>query len=146
MQKPATTMQFVRIAPGEYLMGCSPGDDQGADDERPSHRVRITKAFDLAKYEVTQDEWMSVMGENPSEFPGLNRPVEHVSYFDALEFLRRLNSRQDGYRYRLPTEAEWEYAARAGVTTATIGVLGDVAWYFTNSHNETHPVGEKKPN
>lgn len=139
-------LEVVRIAPGEFMMGCSNGDTACNDDERPSHRVRITKAFEIGKYEVTQAQYQSVMGTNPSTIRGDNRPVETVSKDEALEFLNRLNARNDGYRYRLPTEAEWEYVARAGSTASSTSPLNDVAWHAGNSDDETHPVGTKKPN
>lgn len=86
------------------------------------------------------------MGSNPSHFKGADRPVENVSWNDVQEFLQRLNARNDGYRYRLPTEAEWEYAARAGSKSARYGELNAVAWYDDNSGKETHPEGQKQPN
>ena len=106
-------MTFVLIPPGEFRMG---SDDKDANqDERPVHTVRLTQAFYLGKYEVTQGQWQAVMGKNPSRFTGdTNRPVEQVSWDDVQEFIRRLNAREGGAQYRLPTEAEWEYAARAG--------------------------------
>jgi formylglycine-generating enzyme required for sulfatase activity len=108
--------------------------------------VRITKGFEMGKYEVTQAQWEAVMGSNPSEFKGADRPVEQVSWEDAQQFLSRLNARGDGYRYRLPTEAEWEYAARAGTTGKYYGELDEIAWYKGNFGGQTHPVGQKKPN
>ena len=145
-QQPVDQMQFVRVSPGEFMMGCSDGDNDCGDEEKPAHRVRITKAFEIGKYEVTQAQWESVMGENYSEFKGANRPVEHVSWLDAQEFLRRLTSKQDGYRYRLPTEAEWEFAARAGTTGPYPGEPDEIGWYTETSGAQTHPVGQKKPN
>ena len=120
--------------------------------EKPVHTVRLTQAFYLGKYEVTQGQWQAVMGKNPSQFTGdANRPVEQVSWDDVQEFIRRLNAREGGAQYRLPTEAEWEYAARAGSTTAySFGndarQLGEYAWYRDNAGGKTHPVGQKKPN
>jgi formylglycine-generating enzyme required for sulfatase activity len=124
-------------------MGCSSGDGACDVDEKPAHRVQITKAFEIGKYEVTQAQWQAVMGSNPSTIKGDDRPVETVSKNEAHDFLARLNARNDGYRYRLPTEAEWEYAARAGGTQNAS--LDEVAWYAANSGDETHPVGQKKP-
>jgi formylglycine-generating enzyme required for sulfatase activity len=144
--KNAVDMEFVKIAPGEFIMGCSDGDTQCNADEKPAHRVRITKAFEMGKYEVTQAQWRSVMNTNPSTVHGDNHPVETVAKSDAEEFLAKLNAQNDGYRYRLPTEAEWEYAARAGTKSAFAGKLSDIAWYSENSEDETHPVGTKKPN
>jgi formylglycine-generating enzyme required for sulfatase activity len=142
----APDMEFVRIAPGEFMMGCSPGDQQCAPDENPRHRVQITKSFEIGKYEVTQAQWVALMGENPSSNKGDTLPVETVSKLEAQEFVAKLNARNDGYRYRLPTEAEWEYAARAGMDAPYSGPLDQVAWYAANSEDETHPVGQKRPN
>jgi formylglycine-generating enzyme required for sulfatase activity len=139
--------EFVKVAPGEFTMGCSAGDNQCEDAEKPAHRVRITRGFEIGKYEVTQAMWESVMGSNPSHFKRFpNRPVERVTWDDIQEFLQRLNARKDGYRYRLPTEAEWEYAARAGSAGPYSGPLKDVAWYRGNSDEQTHDVGQKQPN
>lgn len=142
--KNAIGMEFVKIAPGEFMMGCSTGDSQCDADENPAHRVQITKAFQIGKFEVTQAQWQAVMGSNPSTIQGDNRPVETVSKEEAQDFLAKLTAQNDGYRYRLPTEAEWEYAARAGAPVPAS--LDDVAWYAANSGDETHPVGQKKPN
>jgi len=137
---------YVRIEPGTFLMGCSPGDGGCDDDEKPAHRVRITTGFETGKFEVTQAEWEAVMGSNPSRFKGADRPVENVSWEGVQQFLSRLKARGHGYRYRLPTEAEWEYAARAGTTGKYYGELDEIAWYEGNSGGQTHPVGQKKPN
>ncbi len=141
-------IEFVQIQPGEFAMGCSPGDDGCAAGESPAHRVRITRGFQMGRQEVTQTQWESVMGSNPSYFREAARPVESVSWDDVQEFLRRLNARNDGFRYRLPTEAEWEYAARAGTTDKYAGArsLADVAWDYSTSGGETHPAGQKQPN
>ena len=145
-QAPSFSMEFVRISPGEFFMGCSNGDELCTENEKPAHRVRITKPFEIARFEVTQAQWAAIMGENYSQFKGPDRPVENVSWQDAQEFLRRLTARNDGYLYRLPTEAEWEYAARAGATEAFPGVAYELGWYYENSNEQTHPVGTKKPN
>jgi formylglycine-generating enzyme required for sulfatase activity len=142
----ASLIEFVKVEPGEFTMGCSEKDTACKADEKPAHRVRITKAFEIGKYEVTQAQWQAVMGSNPSVMHGDARPVESISKGEAQEFLNKLNARSDGYRYRLPTEAEWEYAARAGSTSPYAGKLDDIAWYAGNSEDETHPVGKKKPN
>src|SRR6202167_2094075 len=110
----STHIEFVRIASGEFIMGCSTGDEACDADEKPAHRVQISKSFEIGKYEVTQAQWQAVMGSNPSTIKGDDHPVETVSKNEAHDFLARLNARNDGYKYRLPTEAEWEYAARAG--------------------------------
>jgi formylglycine-generating enzyme required for sulfatase activity len=130
---------FVQIPAGEFMMG----SENGNADEKPVHRVRISHPFEMSKYEVTQAQWEAVMGSNPSEFKGAKMPVENVSWYDAQEFIQRLNARDDGYVYRLPTEAEWEYACRAG---NYVGKLDAMAWYDNNSDNTTHPVGTKQPN
>jgi formylglycine-generating enzyme required for sulfatase activity len=140
------SMEFVKIAPGEFIMGCSTGDNDCTEDEKPAHRVQITKAFEIGKYEVTQSQWRSVMGSNPSTMRGDDHPVETVSRDEARDFLARLTARNDGYRYRLPTEAEWEYAARAGTTAAQPAPLDEIAWYDADSEDASHPVGRKKPN
>jgi len=139
-------MEFVRIPPGEFMMGCSEGDVLCDADETPRHRVQLTKGFEIGKFEVTQAQWMALMHDNPSSQQGSDLPVETISKLDAQQFLAKLNDLHDGYRYRLPTEAEWEYAARAGQNPATPGKLDEIAWYAANSDEETHPVGMKKPN
>jgi len=141
-----TAMEFVKIQPGEFLMGCSANDSECNDNEKPAHPVRITKAFEIGKYEVTQAQWQSVMGNNPSKFKTPDLPVENVSWRDTQTFFQKMNDRNDGYRYRLPTEAEWEYAARAGTNGAYAGSLDAVGWYRENSHERSHPVGQKQPN
>jgi formylglycine-generating enzyme required for sulfatase activity len=134
-------IEFVKIPPGEFLMGSTL-----AADERPPHRVRITHAFEIGRDEVTQAQWQAVMGANPSAFRGPNRPVEMVSWDDVQQFLTKLNARKDGYRYRLPSEAEWEYAARAGAAGDYAVDLDSAAWHNGNSGGETHEVGAKEPN
>ena len=135
-------MQFVRIQPGAFTMGSASGDAC----ERPPHTVRITIPFEMGKYEVTQAQWESIMGSNPSGFKGADLPVDTVSWEDVQQFLGRLNAMQSRYRYRLPTEAEWEYAARAGSTSDQYGNLDDIAWWQRNSGYGTRPVGRKQPN
>jgi formylglycine-generating enzyme required for sulfatase activity len=139
-------MEFVKIAPGEFTMGCSEGDTQCNADEKPAHRVQITRPFELGTYEVTQAQWQAVMNTNPSTIHGADHPVETISKTDTETFLNALNAKNDGYHYRLPTEAEWEYAARAGTIGPFAGSLKDIAWYSENSDDETHPVGMKQPN
>lgn len=140
-------MEFVTVPAGRFMMGCSPGDRDCEGDERPRHEVTISRSFQLGVCEVTQGQWAKVMGNNPSHFRGDdNLPVEQVSWNDAQTFVTKLSALNDGYRYRLPTEAEWEYAARGRTTERYYGDLDEVAWYDFNSCNETHPVGQKQPN
>jgi formylglycine-generating enzyme required for sulfatase activity len=148
-------MEFTLIPAGEFEMG-SPSNEEGRyDDEGPVHEVTIKKAFYMGSYEVTQEQWRAVMGNNPSRFKSLfkgdNRPVETVSWDDVQEFTRKLNEKEGTGKYRLPSEAEWEYACRAGTTTRysfgdSDSKLGEYAWYYDNSGSKTHPVGQKKPN
>ena len=149
-------MEFVGIPPGEFLMGAT--GENAYDNEQPVTRVRISQGFYLGKYEVTQAEWQAVMGNNPSRFSGCGRcPVGRISWEEVQEFIGRLNARSGGGRYRLPTEAEWEYAARAGTTTDTYAgdltkpdgndpVVNGIAWYEENSGKAIHAVGQKAPN
>ena len=143
-------MEMVYVAPGSFTMG-SPRSEDGHYDDETQHRVTLTKGYWLGKYEVTQRQWESVMGENPSRFTGPDRPVENVSWDDCQRFIAKVDAearRQFGGGTRLPTEAEWEYACRAG----TIGPYGgngnldDMGWYDGNSGSETHPVGQKQAN
>ena len=146
----ATGMEFIFVKGGCFQMGDTFGD--GEADEKPVHEVCVDD-FYLGKYEVTQGQWKKVMGSNPSHFKDLGDkcPVEMVSWNDTQEFISKFNS-QSGKKYRLPTEAEWEYAARSGgksekwVGTSNESSLGDYAWYNANSGIKTHPVGQKKPN
>jgi formylglycine-generating enzyme required for sulfatase activity len=134
-------MKFVRVDPGSFQMGSG----AGFDDERPVHEVTLSRGFYLQTTEVTQAQWQAVMGTNPSDFKGPDRPVEVVSWDDIQEFLKKLNAREKDTRYRLPTEAEWEYACRAGGKEPDVASnLGEVAWM--RGKLETHPVGQKKPN
>jgi formylglycine-generating enzyme required for sulfatase activity len=137
-----TRVEFVRIPAGEFMMGSS----EGEDNEKPVHRVVLSRSFEMGKYEVTQAQWEAVMGNNPSYFKGADLPVEQVSWEDIQYFLQAMNAKNDGYVYRLPTEAEWEYACRAGTTTPHAGYLDGMGWYEVNSGKQTHPVGTKQPN
>lgn len=139
--KNAFGMEFVWVPPGEFMMG----SDTGFGDEKPVHRVTIASGFYMCKYEVTQAQWQAVMRNNPSIFKGDDLPVEQVSWNDAQNFILKLNARNDGYIYHLPSEAEWEYAARATTTGDYAGDLDAIAWYRKNSAR-TKPVGEKQPN
>jgi formylglycine-generating enzyme required for sulfatase activity len=141
---------MVFVQGGTFTMGCT-GEQGGGcdDDEKPAHSVTVSD-FYIGKYEVTQKQWVEVMGSNPSEFKGDDLPVEKVSWDDVQEFIRKLNQ-QTGKKYRLPTEAEWEYAARGGNKSGGYKYsggnnIGDVAWYDGNSSNKTNKVGKKSPN
>ena len=142
------SMEFVKIAPGEFMMGCLPDDKDCVEDEVPRHKVRLTKGFEMGKYEVTQAQWEALMGagSNPSKNKGPQNPVDSIDKDDIHAFLDKLNARNDGYKYRLPTEAEWEYAARANAPEPPRASLADYAWFADNSDDESHPVGQKKPN
>lgn len=149
-QLKAKEMEMVLVKGGCYKMGDTFGD--GSANERPVHDVCV-KDFRMGKYPVTQIEWVAVMGTNPSREPscGETCPVENVSWSDVQEFIRKLNQRS-GKAYRLPTEAEWEYAARSGgkdekwAGTSRESELADYAWYYNNSSYRSHPVGQRKPN
>lgn len=141
-------MEFVLIPAGEFYMG-SPLSEKDRDiNEGPVHHITIAKEFYLGKYEVTQEQWREIMGDNPSWFEGENLPVEQVSLEDVQEFIEKLNQKEGADTYRLPSEAEWEYAARAGTTTEywfNKSNIDDYAWY-DNSDSGPHPIGLKKPN
>ena len=144
---PIAGMEFVRVPAGEFRMGST--SEEAFSREQPVTRVRISRAFELGKHEVTQAEWEAVMGSNPSLFDecGEGCPVEQVSWDDVQEFIGRLNALAGEARYRLPTEAEWEYAARAGTSGDRYGGdLDAIAWYDGNSGERPHPVGQKAPN
>jgi formylglycine-generating enzyme required for sulfatase activity len=155
---------FVRVEGGTFMMGSPLPEEEREDNETP-HKVTVT-SFYMGKYEVTQEEWVAVMGTNPSNFKGDNLPVEQVRWYDAIKYCNKRSVKEgltpayrgsgkgvtwNGNGYRLPTEAEWEYAARGGN-------LGDflvyryasnedvVTWYNGNSGEKTHPVGTKQPN
>jgi formylglycine-generating enzyme required for sulfatase activity len=139
-------MKFALMSAGEFMMG-----SEEYDAEKPVHNVKIGKPFYLGVYPVTQGEWKAVMGDNPSEFKGDDLPVESVSWHDAQEFINKLNEKERTNKYRLPSEAEWEYAAHAGTTTRYFfgddeSNLGEYAWYRENSGGKTHPVGQMKSN
>lgn len=150
---------LVRIPAGEFSMGLKGGHD----DEQPAHRVRITHPFDIGKFEVTQAQWETVLSEahptpgvklrnsegaevsrTPSHFQGASLPVETVSWHDVQLFLSRLNDRDPSHHYRLPTEAEWEYACKAGRHGETASEAE--AWTKENSKEQTHAAGQKSAN
>ncbi|MDK2826972.1 MAG: hypothetical protein PWQ63_908 [Methanolobus sp.] len=145
-------MEFVKVPAGDFLMGAPEEEEYSDRAERPVHEVTIGNDFYIGVYEVTQDQWVKVMGENPSYFTGDgDLPVEKVSWADANQFIGILNSMEGTETYRLPTEAEWEYAARAGTETAfcfgdDTSMLVDYGWYDANSEDKTWPVGMKDAN
>ena len=143
-------MEFVLIPSGTFIMGI-----ENHIEAYPPHQVTINTPFYLGQYEVTQKQWETVMGTNPSRFKGATNPVENVSWDDAQTFIARLNKKEGHNRYRLPTEAEWEHAARAGTTGPWFftdakeikhTALWPYAWFDPNAGGKTHPVGQKKPN
>ena len=131
--------RYLWIPPGKVTTGCSPGDKECYGDEYPSRDITLTRGFWLAETEVTQAAYEEIMGENPSYFDGPDLPVEYVSWENADAYCRRIGG-------RLPSEAEWEFAARAGTTGSRYGNLDEIAWYWNNSNFSTHPVKQKKPN
>lgn len=165
-------MQFVYVNPGTFQMGSNDGERE----EKPVHQVTISKGYWIGKYEVTQNEYQSIIGSNPSKFKDGKKPVEQVSWNDAVSFCKKLTARErkagrlpSGYKYCLPTEAQWEFAARGGTSSRGFKYSGsdnldDVAWYYENSGNcklndssfdndaldnnncRTHEVGTKSPN
>lgn len=137
-------LEMIRIPAGSFDMGSDNGDDEG-----PVHRVTIGKTFGLGKTEVTQGQWKTIMGINPSRYSdcGDNCPVENVSWNEAKDFIQKLNART-GKQYRLPSEAEWEYTCHAGVQNEYCGGdnVNSIAWYYATSGKSTHPVATKQPN
>jgi len=146
----SVNIEMIFVQGGTFTMGCTSEQGRGCfDGEKPSHRVTLSDFF-IGKYEVTQAQWRVIMGNNPSYFKGDNLPVEWVSWNDVQLFIRKLNA-HTGMQYRLPTEAEWEFAARGGNMSngykySGSNNVGSVAWYTDNSGNKTHPVGTKAPN
>ncbi len=150
---PGTSVSFdmVRVKAGSFTMGCT-SEQSGCDNDETTHRVTLAEDFYMGIYEVTQELWQAVMGTNPSRFKGSNRPVESVSWDDAQAFCRELSS-MTGKTFMLPTEAQWEYAARGGHLApqqqpmyAGSFSADAVAWYYDNSGGSTHPVATKRPN
>lgn len=141
-------MDFVLVPAGDFIMG----SQDGLENEAPIHAVRISQPFYLGKHEVTQGQWTAVMQTNPSHFRSdAALPVEQVSWEDVQEFISRLNTLEGKRLYRLPTEAEWEYAARAGSSSAysfgdNAGMLPTYAWHVSNAVGTTHAVGTREPN
>ena len=148
--KDGISIDMVRVEAGTFTMGATREMKKPNDDEKPTHQVTLTNDYYIGKYEVTQALWQAVMGNNPSYFKGDNLPVERVSWDDCQDFLSKLN-RITGKTFRLPTEAEWEYAARGGKKSRGYQYSGsknlsDVAWYKDNGGSKTHAVGTKQPN
>lgn len=143
-------MKLMYIPPGTFVMG-SPSDESGRHSDEKQHKVTLTKGFFMQTTEVTQAQWKAVMEDNPSYFKGDDLPVERVSWDAVQEFIQKLNKREATDRYRLPTEAEWEYACRSDSKTAFCfgndeKELGAYAWYGGSSLKKTSYVGKKKPN
>jgi formylglycine-generating enzyme required for sulfatase activity len=142
-------MELVPIESGLFMMG----DEEGDSEEKPVHKVTISRPFYMGRFEVTQEQWQAVMGANPSHFKGAKDPVDRVSWEASQAFCKKLNEKfaAAGVTFSLPTEAEWEYACRAGSSDrygfgdAEPG-LADFGWFESNADGRTHPVGEKKPN
>ena len=148
--KNGISIEMVKVEAGSFNMGATPEMENPYDSEKPVHRVTLTNNYYIGKYEVTQALWQAVMGSNPSGFKGDNLPVEEVSWNECQDFISKLNA-MTGKRFRLPTEAEWEYAARGGKKSRGYqysgnNTLGDIAWYSGNSSSRTHAVGTKQPN
>jgi len=161
------TFQMRPVQGGTFRMGSKKDDSMAYSWEKPDHEVTV-RDFYIGQYPVTQDLWFEIMGENPSFFRGDRRPVESISWDDAKIFIQKLNTRTEksrrleGWAYRLPSEAEWEYAARGGIHTLATSPVGadggrggtysggdrlkEVGWFKDNSHSETKPVGLKAPN
>ena len=148
--KNGISIDMVKVEAGTFMMGATSEMKDSYGWEKPVHQVTLTNDYYMGKYEVTQALWEAVMGSNPSYFKGDNLPVEKMSWNDCQEFISKLNS-MTGRKFRLPTEAEWEYAARGGKKSRSYQYSGssnisDVAWYDGNSGSKTHPVGTKQAN
>jgi len=152
---PDLGIECVYIKAGAFRMGSA---ESGPDDEKPVHQVKISRDYWMGTCEITQAQWLALMGTDPSKYKGDKLPVEMVSWHEATEFCRKLTQRErkasrlpDGYVYRLPTEAEWEYAARGGIRSRGFKYPGsndpeEVAWHHQGSMEQTHPLGTKRPN
>ena len=141
---------LVRIPPGRFAMGSSPTEKGHRDVESPLRGIEITRPYYIGRFPVTQEQYQTVMGVNPGSFRGQNLPVDQVSYTDARAFCRAL-SKVSGVQVTLPTEAQWEYACRAGTTTRFYSGereedLSRIAWWRRNSEKRVHPVGQLAPN
>jgi formylglycine-generating enzyme required for sulfatase activity len=143
------TFKMIKVDGGTFTMGATTEQQKPVADEKPTHQVKLSSYY-IGETVVTQALWVAVMGSNPSEFKGSNLPVESVSWDDCQRFISKLNN-ITGKHFRLPTEAEWEFAARGGNKSngyqyAGSNTLSDVAWYKENSYNQTHSVMAKNPN
>jgi len=138
-------MTFVRVEPGSFLMGSPVAEGERDEDETP-HLVTLTKAFWMARTEVTQAQWKAVTGVYPRKFTGDDYPVESITFTGALKFIATLNESHGERTFRLPTEAEWEYACRAGGDGPFHGQLEQIAWFAANAGDGPHPVATRLPN
>lgn len=132
-------LTYVWVPPGGYMMGCSPGDSECFAWEKPTRQVKIDKGFWIGETEVTQRAYRRVIGKNPSRYRGSDLPVDQLAWDNARTYCETVG-------LRLPTEVEWEYAARGGTAASRYGSLESVAWYDGNSNDQTHRVATKKPN
>ncbi len=144
------SFEMVKVEAGTFNMGATPEMQDSSENQKPVHQVTITKDFYIGKTEVTNALWVAVMGSNPSSVNGDNKPVDYVTWNDCQEFISKLNT-ATGMKFRLPTEAEWEFAARGGNKSRHYQYSGsnnidDVAWYCDNSGKTTHDVATKRPN
>ncbi|AKB19105.1 MULTISPECIES: formylglycine-generating enzyme family protein [unclassified Methanosarcina] len=147
----STGMEFVLIPPGEFYMGSLSEEQDISNSEYPVYKVTIENPFYMGKSQVTQKQWKHIMWDSPSHFRGEDRPVEMVSWYEVQEFVEKLNTAESTDKYRLPSEAEWEYACRAGTQTRySFGddesKLNECAWYAENSDSKTHLISWKQPN
>lgn len=146
-----TGIEFVLVPAGEFEMGSPFEEKDKFPNECPAHKVTIEKSFYMGKSSVTQKQWKKITGKNPSHFKGEDRPVEMVSWTEVQKFVKKLNEKEHTDKYRLPSEAEWEYACRAGTQTRypfgnDESKLDEYAWYAENSGGQTHTISRKKPN
>ena len=144
------SFDMIKVKAGTFYMGATSEQQNPSDDEKPAHKVILTRDYYIGKTEVTQALWIAVMGGNPSYHEGANKPVDHVTWDACQTFVKKLNA-ATGKKFRLPTEAEWEFAARGGNYSKHYQYSGsnnlrDVAWYYANSNSTTHDVAAKQPN